>query len=421
MYLFNTIKKITLEGEISSIFKEVFLKISEIRWTRKYKQFNYYYKSKQWQKAIESSELILETEDGDEKLLHRLAICYSKVDRKDKSKIYIAKSLRLRTNHSIDYIVSIVQDSVFKDNENVKSEYTYIGGSDNLGFVKHEYIKDIKKYEYLTKMIPINYPMDHFAYKEEYFYYIICKNHTELKTIAAQAIDCMEMKKERLFLITFIKVNNDEKNKKNLDDIININKNIEASIKYDEIVEILKVTDKGKSRPFSSLMHKSFTHKVIFKRMKDKTSNLNSNYNIEEFIGRIEHIMIGLKMYEHIEPKERYIFCHGDFDENNILYDKQSDTYNVIDWSGYRLGMKGYDLTKYFWSFGLSFKEIREIYLDSTENGIDDIERIFFAYNFLIISIERLDRNKIDEEITERIIPATEYIENLSKEINKKS
>lgn len=417
MYLFNSIKKIILDGEFLLLFKEVFLKISEIKWRRKYKQFDYFYKRRKWFKAIEIAESILETEEGDEKFFHRLSISYSKVDRKDKSKVYISKSLKLRTNYSIDYIVNIVENSIFKDHKNIKSEYTYIGGGDNLGFINHEYIEYMKKYEYLTKIIPTNYPMDHFAYKEEYFHSIICKDYPNLKTIVAQAINCIEMKKEKLFLMTFIKINNDKKDKSNLNDIININNKIAKSIKYNQVVKILKITDKGKAIPLSSLMHKLSTHKIIFKRMKNKVNNLDSNYNIERLIDRVKHIIIDMKMYEYINPEERYVLCHGDFDEDNVLYDKASDTYSVIDWSSYRLGIKGYDLTKYFWSFGLSFKEIRENYLDSTQNGIDNIDRMFFVYNFLIICIERLNRNKIDKEITQRILPVVNYIESFSKDI----
>ena len=421
MYLLSTIKKIVLEGKFSSIIKEIILKLSKVEFRKEYRRFYKLYKNKEWSDAIQVGSKIIKKDKENQKLLHKLAICYSKINMNDKGEYYIRRSLNLKTKKSIDYIVNRVEDCMPLDKEKFKSEYAYIGGADNLGFIKHEYREASKTHKYLTKIISTTYPMDYLAYKQQYFHSVICERYPRFKSITAQVINCLYMDKEKLFLISFDEVNNDKKDEDNIYDFINISKSIESSIEYKDVIEILRITDRGKAINLSSLMHKSSTHKIIFKDMKNKIRQMTYKDDLKDFINRVEYSILGLKIYKKIIPKDRYVFCHGDFDKGNVLYNRADNIYKVIDWSSYHLAMRGYDLTKCFWHFKLSFKKIREIYLDSTHNNMDDLDKIFFAYNFLIICIERLDKDKVDKEINERIMPLTNYVEDLSKGIKAKS
>lgn len=415
-YLIDTIKKLVGEGELKTIGKELFLKVSNFIWEKKYSPFSEFFINKEWREAIESGELILGRKSLDSQFYQKLSISYGKVHKYDQAEYYMRKSLEMKIEHSIEGIISIVEKNIFLAEKNLISRYINLGGINNLGFIEHELKEKTQKVRFLTKIVSKDYPMNFFGDKEDYFHRVICKKYPRLKSITPEMINSFKLKEDKLSFLTFNKVRDNRIDISNLKDIINTNKTIENSISYSEAREILNITDKGRANSLSSTMHKNSTNKLILNKMRESAGIFKNNFNLDTLINRIEYIIINLKLYKKIIPEKHYVFCHGDLNKKNLLYDEIINKYYIIDWNFYGLALKGYDLSDIFADYGLTFEEIEKNYIEFIFEEEEDavLNKLFFAYNLLIHWIGKLDENKIEKEINTCILPAIEYMESLS-------
>ena len=413
----NSIKKIILEGDLKSLIKEVLFKLSSLECRRRHKAFSECYRTKQWTEAIKLGETIVKISGENEEVFRKLAVSYKEVGNCEYAQYYMEKSLLLRTKNNIEPIINMVEEDIFSPDLDVKSEYEYLGGAFNLGFIKHAYKKENTTYKYLTKIIKDDYPINIQASKERFFYQVLVKDYPSLKAFTIDMINYMKVKKFKLILITFEKLSNDKKQIGDIKKIINIVESLAEKIKYDDLVRILKIADRGRMIPISSSMHRPSTHRFIIKDMRKNAPKVKVKLEIEEIINRIEHIIIDLKLYQEINPKDHYVFCHRDLNAGNIIYDRENDRYNIIDWSTYGLGLRGHDATTFLCDYGLKFIEIRDLYLNNIEDGDMDInlKKIFSTYNLLIIWLHRLDLENSLEQMEKCIEPAVDYMQEMAE------
>lgn len=418
MYLFNFAKKIIAEREFQSLLNELRLKIKTLKWNKKYKAFNVHYVNRQWEQAIEVANKTVQAGQADQEFYQKLANSYVKTNNQDEAKRHMKKALQLRVRTSKKEVVNRIETSIFTNRFPLESQFTYLGGSDNLGFVKHIKEETTGRKKYLTKIVPTDYPLDHFANKERYFNNEIRQQSPDLKEITPEMINDAKLKNEHLLFMTFPLLANDGISRANFKDLIEINEKIASAIDYHQIVNLLKATDKGKAHELSALMHRRSTHQIIFRYIKNKISDLPYREELKQQVARFERIILEQALYEKITPTADYVFCHGDFNANNILYNQQEHRYYVIDWSSYGLGLRGYDLAKFFASYRVPFSEIEKDYLDSIFAGGEAayLQKIFFVYNLFIFWINRLDLDNIEEQLTQCIVPGVNYVEKLMRQ-----
>lgn len=418
MYFVSFITKIIREREFRSLFNEFWLKIKTFRWQQKHQAFNDYYVNRQWNQAIEVANNILASGPVDPELYRKLANSYIKVNNSKKAQQHMKTALKLTIKLDKKELIQRVEQTAFADCLQVESSFTYLGGGDNLGFVHHLVETEAGKQQYLTKIIPTVYPYNHFAEKEQYFHQRVRPKKTELQQTTLEIINAVKMKQDQLLLLTFPKRANNGISQENFEDLIQINKKIASSLPAQEVERILSVTNRGKADHICSLMHKRSTHVAIFQKMRNKIHHLEQQEELQQLIMRFEQIILTSELYRKLDPAEDYMFSHGDFNGNNILYDHSEKSYYIIDWSSYDLALKGYDLAKLFASYRLPFKAISDNYLALifAEDKEDWLGQVFFIYHLLILWIDRLDLENVAEQITEYIAPAANYIEKLVSE-----
>lgn len=323
MYLFIFFRKIISEREFRTLFNEVRLKINTLKWKRKYKDFNYYYRNRQWEKAIQAGEKDLEIGLIDQVLYQKMANSYLKMNHGEQGSRYMKKALILDARISKKALIQTVETAIFSHPSNVKSTFVYLGGGDNLGFIQHlEEAADGTK-EYLTKIVPTEYPLDHFAYKEKYFHEKVRSQSAALQEITPQMTGFVEVKEERLLLMTFPLLTNDKISRQKMPELIAVSEKIRTAIPAEEVEAILKVTDTGKAYHLSSQMHKRSTHRLIFLSIRRKIHTLEQSAELAKYVDRFEAVILGLALYKKIDPTTDYVFSHRDFNENNILYDEK--------------------------------------------------------------------------------------------------
>lgn len=394
------------------------LKVNTSKWNRQHKDFQSYYTNRQWEEAILAAKNTLSTGPVDEELYRKLANSYVKVNNDMKAKKHMKTALELRAGVSKKELMQLVETTTFSQSLAVDSQFTYPGGGDNVGFIQHLVETERGTEKYLTKIVPTDYPLDHFAKKEQYFHKVVRPQSAKLTQVTPEMLASLERKEDRLLLMTFPKLANDGISCEHLQDILQINKKINQSLQVDEIKDILQMTDRGKAAHLSSLMHRRSTHLLIFQNMRKKIHPLQQREELQRQITRFERLILTLELYREINPATDYVFTHGDFNGNNILYNKKEDKYYVIDWSSYGLGLRGQDAAKLFASCRMPFKEIMESYIDLIFEEDEKIvlNKVFFVYWLLILWIERLDLENIEKQLTDDITPGADYIEQLLKQ-----
>lgn len=417
MYILNVIKRMILEKEFSELAKTIYLKLFNFKWRKDHRQFNKLYSSGEWHRAIGLGEKIFKKGSKDKDFFQNLAICYIKVDKNHEAEYYMKKSLELRSEKDTEDIIRTIEKNIFRDEQNIRSKYLYLGGRYNLGLIEHRHRIGVDEKFYLTKIIPNKFSVQSKIHREKFFNQTICERFPELRTITPKMISCSQMDKEEICIMSFDKISNDRMKKIEIHKIITISEDIIQGIKYDDAMGLLNIVDRGKNVPLSSLMHKYSTHEFLFSFMKNKIKDLDENLDLNKLIDRIKYIIIDLKMYKNINPKKHYFFSHRDFHKNNILYDKEDQKYYVIDWVNYGLALKGNDMVRFFMSCGFTFKQIEKEYLNNISGKEEDliIKKMFFAYDLIILWIGALNKDNQQKQTINCIYPAVQYMEELVK------
>lgn len=406
MYLLDTIKKIIKDGEYLVLVQELLLKLSALEWRKKHRRFKRLYKNKQWEKAIRAGSQILTLESGSPVLFHHLAYCQKKLHNYQMAEVYMKRSLEERGKVGVKDIIALVEQAAFAGKYNISSQYLYLGGAGNLGFIEHKHIQSGQVNKYLTKIVKKDYPYNHFADKECFFHQHICQEYLACQSLSPKMIHAFELEAERLLFMTFEQVSTDPLDKSQLPVFIQINKNLSGWIPAKEVKAILKETDRGKAVALASIMHKESSHDFILWRMKNKIKKMPNRLDLEQLIERIRHIMIDQQLYDKINAKADYVFCHGDYNKDNVLYDQEEKRYYIIDWSSYGLGLPGHDLAKLFISYDFNFQEAKEYYPSQ-----ELLFNLFLTYDLLILWIKRLNLDNMEETMKKRLIPGIEYME----------
>lgn len=411
MYLIDSVKKIIHEGEYKTLYDEVLLKINTLRWKKKYQTFNDYYSNHQWEQAITASEKTLEKGVADGEFHRKLANAYIHLNSQEKATAHMQKAFSLNSLTDVQSIIAWIEETTFPEHKTIHSQFTYLGGADNLGFIEHTIGTGKGTRKYLTKIVPTTYPLDHFAKKEQYFHIKVRPKYPSLQELTLDLIGDAEIKAAELLLMTFPKLANDGISRENIPTFIQLTKKINAAIPAYEISRILEVTDKGKAPQLSALMHKASTHRIIFRKIRSKIKTLDERDILEQVVAQMEQLILGLALYKEIDLATDYVFCHGDLNESNVLYNEKETSYVVIDWSSFRLGLRGYDLAKFFAGHGVTFMEMNEQYLDKIfdENKVNPVQQVFFIYHLFIFWIDLLDLENVEAAVTESMVPAIEY------------
>lgn len=411
--IFNNLSSIPI------VMSKRFLKRTE------YKTFFNLAHHNQWGKAVEIGVSLLEINPQDQHLRLRLAACYRNLNKQDLGVRIIKEGLKKSLNDKIDKEISIINGYLQSKGYSVSSRDVYISGTSHVRMIEHVCKTPATTKKYISKIAP-----KMLIKNEIYFYKKIRKKIPILQEFTPEFIT--EKSIGQMCMLTIEKLDGMQPTVINPDGIIKLHSSI-SSIKY---VDALKLCPKNDLqnyieqnfiwciykimsivRIFPSI-HKKSTNKMIIKRLYKRNKKLGNSAEIKKLLKQIEHTIIDKKIYKLIRPELHYSFLHSDFEANNILVDKNNN-HNLIDWDTYQVGPRGLDLVKFIDRLKLPFKEIEDFYLSNRkfQEDASDINEFIIIYALIVSRFNRLNHNKLNEEIIEFFEPATNRLVSLAAEI----
>ncbi len=165
---------------------------------------------------------------------------------------------------------------------------------------------------------------------------------------------------------------------------------------------------------FSSI-NRELTNVKVMAWLYEQAEALNTSGQLEEYIERLESIIIGQACYEKLKPKLNFSFMHGDFGKTNTLIDKNGRLF-IYDWDSYWFGPKGFDLAYYFWKQRWPFKKIKKIFLnDQASLYFNDLEIIFIIYALIVLRfIDHYSGRSYKDDPADFLESAVKQIEKLA-------
>lgn len=460
--LSQRIKRVFREEGFRGIVLKLRTSLSIGGWRKDLRFFNRLFKFRAWKKAIKTGETLLEYNPIDPEFRRKLAICYwyaqqygparknmrVALELKLKSKQELeritqsiqlaivlnpfALELKLKSRRELERIIQSIRQAIALNPDKIKSEYLYLGGEINLGFIEHIYPVQEGDKRYLTKIIAGKAAIA----KEKRFYTEICQRHSLLREITPELIDIIDLPVRGLCFITFSKIKGRAPSAGEFREIIRIVKLMET-VRYAGVIDLLPADKTIKKNclgdhpglPFVKFngifatIHQEQSNREVFRWLKGRIEQLSCSPEVCQLIRKLEYIILNLKIYQKIVPNEQYVFLHNDFHKSNILLEDSSKRFYIIDWEKYGVGPAGYDLIRFFQDYDLTFNEIREVYLQdlAETNQLDLLNQLFFVYPLIISYFTEPIGKGLDKLSEDYVKPAVEYIEYLTVRIKQLS
>lgn len=343
---------------------------------------------------------------------------YSSLKENEKAKVCFTKSLELRHNLKIDYLIERVGKEIIKNKKtpyqhifDQPASYKFINGKSNYGAFIHYHGNK----KYFTKISEF----DRLSMREEEFYKCISKEFPILKGIVPNYLTSFKL--DGILYLTIEFLESDESNHENLKNVIKTSQNL-ASINYKDIQDKfpnLKYSFKLKNKPnptaiFFTKIHKQKYNEKLFEHLELLMKEHEYPNEIMDKIAELKHIILSNKLYVFINPTKHYSLIHGDFNRKNVRVDQESRKIQVIDWETYKIGLKTIDIARFVSANRISYSLIREVYLNDDElNGnLTVLEKIFFLYILVIFYILTIREYKILNYLYDFLTPILTDIEN---------
>lgn len=390
-------------------------------------------REKAWEKAIShwQAALRINKHSNDANAYRYLAKCYMRLRKPElvehNMKLYLEWALDL----NIEEIVQKIKRKLDSHTELISSNYQYIGGMGNYGFISHTYKDDKHASEYITK---VSRNDSSSSCKEKLFYQELREQVPVLKKITPALVDLTVMPKKNICFLTLTKISREGPlEKDNLDSIIKLHKLL-ASVKYTEIKDFVNKDDMLQGFQLKSLnspagkrvrntfasIHKETTNLEVIEWLFDVVKRQDDFTALSKLIKRLKHLVFELRLDEKLDPEIDYVLVHGDFGANNILVDKEGAAY-LVDWGSYLAGPKSFDLASYFRKSKCPFDRVEKEFLARPErcDYLSGLEKILLIYALIVMRfIDDLTGQKMKGEVYQYVNQALNQIENLVNQIN---
>ncbi|OLO42367.1 hypothetical protein BTR23_03880 [Alkalihalophilus pseudofirmus] len=414
MYFYYKLKRSISNKSYTELLNKLYYKISGSDMGK----FNLLLANRKYFEATKLGENLYAANSDNITFLKKMAFCCYYSDQHENANSYLKLSLEHKTGYSLEELLNSVQNQILEIEGPITSKYVYIGGFANFGFIEHYAINSNKTKTYITKITSNKKKYNKKGDKESFFYQYICQQYPELINIVPRFIDFKKLDAEGVSLLTVEKINGAQPTKKNVNDIVKISDKIN-SISLNKAITLGININYNNANSIAKLIHKKSTNKEVFSIMNYKLKTFSNPSSLSSLISRVENLILGIKLYRKIIPETHYSFCHNDFHRNNIIVDDTDGKCYVIDWDNYTVGLKGWDMIYFFGDFQFTFEEILQYYLNLKDSKTinETVWKIFFVYLLIFIWIDRSKSNHLEDKIEGYILPAVEYIEDLSNSL----
>ncbi|GEL07214.1 phosphotransferase family protein [Salisediminibacterium halotolerans] len=414
MLIFYRFKRIVKEEGYLKLIEKFFNKLAIIDFNPEFRRFNKLYEQDKWEEAIELAYGFKKRTYQNYEFVNKLGVCHFKIGERETANSIMKTGFEMEMNCKMEEVIQKIDFNILEQMpaiENLISTYRFNGGKRNLGLIEHEYTQGDETRQLITK-VTTNVSEEHKRFlKEVFFYNDIREQYPQLKAITPNMVCSGAIDGTNLNFMTLTKIHGRPSKKTDLNHVLEI----DAVIKSIQGEAIKKQIENAVSKDDLSLsahLHKISTHSEIFSILHKKVREHNSFQDLADAVKRLEDVMSGSKLYEKIDLDSHYVFCHGDYNTGNFIFD-DSRPY-IIDWAEYRIDFVDADLANYFFKFNYTFKEIEDTYLRSIENQTEEnlIRRVFFVYILIFKWLTRMVYEEAEQTAAQKIEPAVLYIEN---------
>lgn len=380
--------------------------------------YRLYDASQKWNNALRTSKELINLNPTQANYYFLSGRAYSVLKDQVSALNSYEKGLEYKHDMNIDSIIKMVQQGFTQDPKNVSTEYVFADGFNNYGAFIHHY----NNKKYFTKISRSTKG----SKREELFYSDICQSFPILKDVVPKFIDSQFIDNILYLTIEFIE---------------------EASEKADDIIDIVKATQKISSVRYNDLIDKYPNPNYLFQMQNKPTSAAifftkihKEEYNKNMFtllykllyekkypdivirsIQKTEKLIMDNKLYTFINPEIHYSLIHRDFTYRNIKTQKYNNEIKAFDWAGFSIGPHFITVARYLTHSLFMYEDIKKMYLDNKNiNGtLTRIEKIFFIYILILFYILRLKEKTTVEEFDKFITPALSDLEVLVNDFMK--
>ncbi|MCP3027206.1 tetratricopeptide repeat protein [Halobacillus sp. A5] len=364
-----------------------------------------------WEAAEKTAQWLIKIKPQTASYHFRLGRSYAFLKKYDKAKISYQKALSLKHGMTFDELMKRIQEGFVKEGDEVRTEYIFINGKNNFGAFLHE----AGERRFFTKVSNYTNQMTG-AGREENFYRTVRKDCSQLQDISPAYIDSFVMDKVSYITIEQVKA---APAALAHSVVIEAAKKV-ASIPYSEAVSRYPIPNYvfqfKKGRAISVVHYFTQIHKKEFNEKLFKSINLITKQHrypksIRFLMDRLQSAIMDNECYQWMIPKQHYSLLHGDFAYQNLMFDEQKDSVQVIDWSSYTAGPHFIDTARYFTSLLTPYTEVKASYL--LKEKLSPVEHIFFLYALIVFYFQKLGPKGMASRLSEFILPALEELEQL--------
>lgn len=371
-----------------------------------------------WDKAEKIAKELINLEGGNPEHYFRLGRVYTFKREKEKAKESYEQGLSVNHGVSFKQLIDKVRSNFPIDKQEIKTEYKYIKGKNNLGNMVHSFDGG----KYITKILRNRAG----SKKEVSFYKEITSHFSELADISPSFIDFQII--DNIIYLTIEMVDGLAQNeqKKYLNEIIDASFKI-TSVKKEKISKHYKNSNYSlqlKRRaisivPFFTRINEREVNERLFRSLKSLGKQNKYPEQMIKVIEELEDLILENRLYKWIDEKRHYSLIHGDFIPGNMLVDKKSKNIKVIDWATYKVGLSVSDMSMYFVGSSTKYEKIKEVYLSRKE--LELIEKIFFLYILITMHYVQLRYGTTDKLVNEMLAPALRDLKLLINEFKQTS
>lgn len=193
-------------------------------------KFHELYSQGKFEEAISFGERALKKRENAYYLRRKLAKAYRNLGHHDIAAIKLGEDLSNTFGKDPSLVIFQIENEITKNLENgrIKSKFIYLGGMNNYGQVHHEIIsKKTPKGNYITKIATPEK-----IKSEVYFYSKICKENSQLKSVAAKFLGYFESESRELAFLTLGKIVGSPVELENMQEVINTHKLLTSACSF---------------------------------------------------------------------------------------------------------------------------------------------------------------------------------------------
>jgi len=367
-----------------------------------------------WQSAVNMSEELIKVTPKNGKYYLELGRAYAQLRENSGAKAAFKVGLIYHHEMSTEQLIEKIQKRIVDDSTKIKTEYTFLGGMNNLGVLLHDY-QDNRSITKITRI-------DDAALREKLFYKHVLTDNKVLKDTVPAFID--EATMDGIQYLTIEKIDSVQKNI----DIKNIVLTAEqiTEVSYNDLISkypnpsYVHRLRRGIGPDivyFFTKIHEEAQNKNLFATAEVFAQQYSFSADVINMLNRLEESILQHQLYKRIIPEKHYTLQHSDFKLDNMSIRASDESIVVLDWGSFSIAPRFMDMMTMFGNLPVSLDEIKTEYLHNDEVALEPIEQIYFLLGYFFMYFVKLNEENMKNLANKMMLPAVEELELLVEQL----